>query len=92
VQASAQELGVIEASYASAIIGVDRRFEPIPEDEFTQERLLGEAPVKRVGPKQDPEEVSRLLSWYPLPLVLSALSLAAGAVIQLLARNVPDRL
>src|SRR5271157_6150348 len=41
VQAGAQKLGVLEASYASAIIGVDRRFEPIPEEEFTQERLLG---------------------------------------------------
>jgi|GEM_PF-2884924 len=92
VQAGAQKLGVLQASYASAIIGVDRRFEPIPEDEFTQERLLGEAQVKRVGPQPDAEKVSGLLSWYPLPLVLSALSLAAGAVIQLLVRNGPDRL
>ena len=33
-----------------------------------------------------------LLSWYPLPLGLSGTVLAAGAVIQLLARNMPDRL
>ncbi len=92
VQAGAQKLGVLQASYASAIIGVDRRFEPIPEEEFTQERLLGKFPVHRVTREPDPDEVSGLLSWYPLPLVLSALSLAAGAVIQLLVRNGPDRL
>jgi len=60
---------------------IDRRFEPIPENEFTQERLLGKAPVKRVGPKEDADEDSGLLSWYPLPLVLSAISLAAGACL-----------
>jgi hypothetical protein len=71
-----------DGSHATNVLTVvDRRFEPIPEDEFTQERLLGEAPVKRVVPKPDTEEVSGLLSWYPLPLVLSALSLAAGACL-----------
>jgi len=71
-----------DGSHATNVLTVvDRRFEPIPEDEFTPERLLGEAPVKRVGPKHDTEEVSGLLSWYPLPLVVSALSLAAGACL-----------
>ena len=77
-----------DGSHATNVLTVvDRKFEPIPEDEFTQERLLGEAPVKRVGPNQNPQEVSVLLNWYPLPLVLGALSLAAGAVITLLARK-----
>lgn len=58
-------------------------------------RRLG---VRRLGlfgstaRNKTPEEFSGLLSWHPLPLGLSALFLAAGAVIQLLARNVPDRL
>ena len=71
-----------DGSHATNVLTVvDRRFEPIPELEFTQERLLGKAPVKRVGSKHDTEEVSGLLSWSTLPLVLSALSLATGACL-----------
>jgi hypothetical protein len=57
----------------------DRKFEPVPDDEFTRERLLGDAPVHRVARRAQPFEVSPLLSWYPLPIILSVLSLAAGA-------------
>ena len=65
-------------SATNVLTVVDRKFEPIPEDEFTQERLLGEAPVKHVGPNQNPQEVSVLLNWYPLPLVLGPLSFLAA--------------
>ena len=41
-----------DGSHATNVLTVlDRKFEPIPEEEFTEERLLGEEPVKRVGPK-----------------------------------------
>ena len=69
---------------------IDRKFEPVPEDEFTPERLLGDAPVKRVGPEQDPVEVAGLLRWYPFPILLGALSLAAGGLIAALARKRRD--
>ena len=72
-----------DGSHATNVLTVvDRKFTPIPDDEFTQERLLGDASVHRVTRPPDPvEEVSRLLTWYSLPLGLSVLSLAAGACL-----------
>jgi hypothetical protein len=65
----------------------DRRFGPIPEDEFTPERLLDGAPVHHIAAKPMPSEVPSFLSWYPLPLVLGLVSLAAGASLFLWSRS-----
>ena len=64
-----------------------RRFEPTPEAEFTQQRLLGGDPVRTIA-EPDPyaEEPSALLRWYWLPFVAGALCLILGAVSLLGAR------
>jgi hypothetical protein len=57
----------------------DRSFEPIPEAEFTPERLLGEDPVQHIAAKRRSTEGSAFLRWYPLPLVAGGVSLMVGA-------------
>lgn len=82
LQSSRSEGQWDDGSHATNVLTVvDRRFEPVPDEEFTQERLLGDAPVHRVTRQPDPVEVSGLLTWYLLPLALSVLSLAAGACL-----------
>jgi hypothetical protein len=71
----------------TAVTVVDRRFENVPDDEFTQAALLGDAPVQHESQRPEPVEVSPLLTWYPAPLLMSALFLVAGAAMELLARK-----
>jgi hypothetical protein len=70
-------------SATSVLTLLDRRFETVADDEFTSERLLGNAPVHLVARQPEPVEVSPLLTWYPLPLALSAISLVSGACLLL---------
>ena len=71
---------------------VERKFGPVPDDEFTLEHLLGNTPVHRVIENPDQAEVSPLLTWYRFPIILGSLSLAAGAALELLARRSPKGL
>ena len=68
--------------------GGERNFEPVPEDEFTATRLLGDDPVRHIATAPEPVQVSALLTWYPLPIALGTVSLAAGAVMATLARKI----
>ena len=77
---------------AAVFTVLDRKLGPVPDDEFTPERLLGDTPVHRVSQEADAIRVSPLLTWFWLPLVLGAVSLAAGAALELLARRSPKAL
>ncbi|HKI17537.1 MAG TPA: hypothetical protein VKA15_06640, partial [Isosphaeraceae bacterium] len=58
---------------------VDRNFEPLPEEEFTLERLLGESVARRViNPDPPPQETGAFPKWYRVPLVAGLICLVAG--------------
>lgn len=65
----------------------DREFGPVPDDEFTPERLLGAGPVQRIDDGPDHAATPSLLTWFRLPIIASLLSLGAGAGVGLLARG-----
>jgi hypothetical protein len=66
---------------------VNRRFDTVPDEEFTQASLLGNSPVQQAVHQPEPVEISPLLTWFPVPLLMSALFLVAGAALELLARK-----
>jgi hypothetical protein len=58
---------------------VDRNFEPLPEEEFTLERLLGESAARRmIKPDPHAQEIGTFPRWYQVPLVASLICLVAG--------------
>ncbi len=57
----------------------ERQFGPVPEDEFTPERVFEGAVVQRVADRAAAPEAPAVFSWYLLPIVLGAVSLAGGA-------------
>jgi hypothetical protein len=63
----------------SVLTVTDRRFGPIPDDEFTPERVLDGAPAQRIIAKPGPSEGPAFLNWYRLPIVLGVVSFVAGA-------------
>jgi hypothetical protein len=71
----------------TAIIVRDRKFDSVPDSEFTRAALLGDSPVEEIVRPSEPIEVSPLLKWYRVPLLLSAVFLVAGSAIDLLARK-----
>jgi hypothetical protein len=71
----------------TAVTVVDRKFESVPDAEFTRAALLGDSPVQQIVRPAEPVEVSPLLTWYRVPLLLSALFLVVGSAIVLLARK-----
>jgi hypothetical protein len=61
---------------------VDRQFGPIPEEEFTVQKLLtGAVECQTIAVGSPENEASRRWDWYQLPLALGALSLVAGLVL-----------
>ena len=76
-----EALGEARRPVTNVLTVVDRKFEPIANEEFTPERLLGATPVKRIIRQPDNDEASGFLKWYPLPLVISAISLVAGSCL-----------
>ncbi len=73
----------------NALAVTERHFGPVPEDEFTPERVLGGAPVHQIAADDGPSEVLAFLNWYPLVLVLGLVALAAGAGLLPWARSAP---
>ncbi len=64
---------------------VDRNFEPLPEEEFTLERLLEGSSQRTVISHDFPRrETGALIQWYWVPLVLGLICLVAGFVTCLL--------
>jgi hypothetical protein len=76
------------ASGVTKITVVDRRFGPIPESEFTRERLL-EGPWidKAVDPEEIYREPETFADWYGVALVAGAVSLVAGAATGLFQKT-----
>ena len=68
----------------SSLTVLERRFEPTPEAEFTQEYLLAGAPVHTItSPGPYDEELSLLMRWYRLPFAAGAVGLLLGAALRL---------
>ena len=64
---------------------VDRNFEPLPEEEFTLERLLEGSSARTVISHDFPRrEAGESIQWYWVPLVLGLICLVAGFVTCLL--------
>jgi hypothetical protein len=73
---------------ATRITVVDRRFGPVPESEFTRERLLEGSWIEKAA---DPEELygeeGSFADWYAVPLIAGAVSLLIGAATGLFVRK-----
>jgi hypothetical protein len=63
----------------SVLTVTDRRFETVPDAEFTAEHLLQGAPVRHVSEDPAALETSRLLVWSRLPVLAGLVFLVAGA-------------
>ncbi len=66
---------------------VERRFGPIPEEEFDPDRFLDGPQVKEVQPDPESDESSLLRRWFWLPFPIGALCLIGGAVNSLGTRG-----
>jgi hypothetical protein len=72
---------------ATRITVVDRQFGPVPESEFTRERLLEGRWIEKADDPAEPyREAGSFADWYAVPIVAGAVSLLVGAATGLFSR------